>query len=574
MAIFPDKDGLWHNTEEEAKKEQGLTSFYADLVGPNATIGFSTDSNKATKLDNNTVANLLIQKQSQQDRIDKQTEIFKPLAATSSGEDALNDLLADQTQDKELRAAAAQATYPGVRATIGTKGEISFSAAPGADLGFNYPGAARKTTTQNNLPQAIKGSDVLKNIDTQISAIQNSGDYAEISTAYQSLMASVAEYKQSKLAGLEIQIGASLGLDGVEAQMQADRQLDQQFYNQNYAGQYLGPTEESLQTINTYKGLRAERDKQIEDILKNDPELMMVNARMEATQALINKRLGDTVQPVSNLVPDTDVTQVAAVLYGPDKVPTAAERLQINQTLATANPNTVEYKALEFSRMDTPTVAMTAVIGSGPEATWAKNALSTRINNPGIVDQLKTELEQFDEKYKPNLSEEDQKAFIVMPGLSPKEKQAAELDMKVKKFQIIMEQQQANRTKAFEGSVSQWEAPQDPQIRDEVIAIRDVLIKEKANKKGVESLITINDIMSRMDWSTADPAKTTAMVAYINSQASNISDTDLYGPPGGYGNPVMTRSMVDAAIVRAKMNNSFRAGWNPWTGNFDGSNTK
>ena len=253
MAIFPDENGLWHNTQEEAKKKQGLTSFYADLVGPNATLGFSTDSNKATKLDNNTVANLLVQKQSQQERIDKPTEIFKPLAASPSGEDALNDLLADQTQDKELRAAAAQATYPGIRASIGTKGEISFTAAPGSDLGFNYPNAARKTTTQNNLPQAIKGSDVLKNIDTQISAIQNSGDYAEISTAYQSLMASVAEYKQSKIAGLENQIGASLGLDGIEAQMQADRQLDQQFYNQNYAGQYLGPTTESLQTINTYQ---------------------------------------------------------------------------------------------------------------------------------------------------------------------------------------------------------------------------------------------------------------------------------------------------------------------------------
>lgn len=561
MAIFPDENGLWHNTEEEAKKQQGLTSFYADLVGPNATLGFSTDSNKATKLDNNTVANLLVQKQSQQERIDKQTEIFKPLAASPSGEDALNDLLADQTQDKELRAAAAQATYPGIRASIGTKGEISFTAAPGSDLGFNYPNAARKTTTQNNLPQAIKGSDVLKNIDSQIAAIQNSGDYAEISTAYQSLMASVAEYKQSKLAGLEIQIGASLGLDGIEAQMQADRQLDQQFYNQNYAGQYLGPTTESLQTISTYQGLRAERDKQIEDILKNDPELMMVNARMEATQALINKRLGDTIQPVSNLVPDTDVTQVAAVLYGADKVPTAAERLQINQTLATANPNTVEYKALEFSRLDTPTVTMTAVIGSGPEATWAKNALSTRIKNPEIVDQLKTELAQFDTKYKPNLSEEDQKAFSLLPGLSAKEKQAAELDMKVKKFQIIMEQQQANRTKSFEGSVGQWEAPQDPQIRDEVLAIRDALIKEKADKKGVESLITIDNIMSRMDWAMTDPAKATAMVAYINSQASNISDTDLYGPPGGYGNPVMTRSMVDAAITRARLNKIIQQGY-------------
>ena len=62
--------------------------------------------------------------------------------------------------------------------------------------------------------------------------------------------------------------------------------------------------------------------------------------------------------------------------------------------------------------------------------------------------------------------------------------------------------------------------------------------------------------MSRMDWATADPAKASAMVAYINSQASNISDTDLYGPPGGYGNPVMTRSMVNAAIVRGRLNNS------------------
>ena len=279
----------------------------------------------------------------------------------------------------------------------------------------------------------------------------------------------------------------------------------------------------------------------------------MVNARMEATQALINKRLGDTVQPASNLVPDTDVTQVAAVLYGPDKVPTAAERLQINQTLATANPNTVEYKALEFSRMDIPTITMTAVIGTGSEATLAKNALSTRIKNPEIVDQLKAEFAQFDTKYEPTLSDDDRKGLTIRAGLTPKERQAAELDIKAKKYQIILDKQQENRTRDFEHSVGQWEAPQDPQIRDEVIAIRDVLIKEKANKKGVESLITINDIMSRMDWATADPAKASAMVAYINSQASNISDADLYGPPGGYGNPVMTRSMVNAAITRARL---------------------
>lgn len=234
--IFQDDDGLWHNTEEEEKKEQGLASFYADLVGPNATLGFSTDSNAATKIDNNTIANVMVQKQSQQNRIDKQTEIFKPLATSPSGEDALNDLLADQTQDKELRAAAAQATYPGVKATIGSKGEISFSAAPGSDLGFNYPNAARKTSTQNNLPVAIQASELTKNIQSQIAAIQNSGDYAEITSTYQNLMTSVAEYKKSKVAGLQNSVGASLGIDGIESQLQADRQLDQEFYNQNYGG--------------------------------------------------------------------------------------------------------------------------------------------------------------------------------------------------------------------------------------------------------------------------------------------------------------------------------------------------
>ena len=74
MPIFLDANGFWRNTDEEAKKQQGLTSYYADLVGPNAILGFSTDSDKATKLDNNAVANLLVQKQSQQERIDTQAE--------------------------------------------------------------------------------------------------------------------------------------------------------------------------------------------------------------------------------------------------------------------------------------------------------------------------------------------------------------------------------------------------------------------------------------------------------------------------------------------------------------------
>lgn len=570
--IFPDDNGLWHNSEEEEKKKQGLTSFYADVVGQNATLGFSTDTNKAVKLDNNAVAQILVQKQDQQNRIDKQTEIFKPLATSSSGEDALNDLLADQTQDKELRAAAAQATYPGVKAGIGSKGEISFTAAPGSDLGFNYPNEARRTSTQNNLPAAIQTSDVLKNIDSQITAIQNSADYGEISATYQSLMGSVAEYKKGKLATLQNSVGASLGMDGIESQMQADRQLDQQFYNQNYGGQYLGPTTESLQTIDTYQGIRAERDKQVNDLLAVDPEMMMVNARMQSMEALVNKRLGDTVVPSSAIIPESDVTAAAQVLYGADKNLTPAQRLNINQTLATANPNTVEYKALQFSRLDTPTIAMTAVISNGPEAQWANNALAGRLNNPQIIEQLKSEVAQFDTKYLPNLSEEEQKAFVTIPGISTKEKAAQEMEFKVKKFQIVMDAQQANRRKAFETSVPQWEAPQDPQIRDEVIAIRTSLEKERAGKKGTDAMITLDDIMSRMDWSGTDPAKATAMTAYINSQATNISDTDFYGPPGGYGNLVMTRSIVDAAAVKARMNKQFGTGWNPWTGNVEGMN--
>lgn len=563
--IFQDDDGLWHNTEEEEKKEQGLASFYADLVGPNATLGFSTDSNAATKIDNNTIANVMVQKQSQQNRIDKQTEIFKPLATSPSGEDALNDLLADQTQDKELRAAAAQATYPGVKATIGSKGEISFSAAPGSDLGFNYPNAARKTSTQNNLPVAIQASELTKNIQSQIAAIQNSGDYAEITSTYQNLMTSVAEYKKSKVAGLQNSVGASLGIDGIESQLQADRQLDQEFYNQNYGGQYLGPTEESLRTIGTYQQVRAERDKQVEDLLANDPEIMMVNAQVQSIEALVNKRLGETITPASNLVPSADVDNVVSVLFGSNKTPTAAERLNINKTLATANPNTVEYKALQFSRMDTPALTMTAVVGKGPEVDWATNALSTRLTNPAIINQLRSELAQFDTKYKPNLTEEQQQEFMILPGTSQKDKELQELNNKVKKFQIIMDVQQANRRKAFETSIPQWEAPQDSQIRDEVVAIRSALEKERAGKKGLEAMITLDDVLSRMDWSNTDPAKATAMVSYINSQATNISDSDLYGPPAGYGNPVMTRSLVDAAITRSRLVNSGAAMLDPAT---------
>lgn len=555
MAIYLD-NGVWKNTEE---KEE-LESFYADLVGPDSQWGFTTSNNEALKLTDESVKQLAEAKQIQQNRIDTQTEAFKSVAATSSGEDALNDLLADRTQSNELRAAAAQATYPGLKASIGNKGELSFSAAPGSDLGFNYPDKARKTYTQTNLPVALQASSVLENVNKQIASLQSSGDYAEISATYQNLMASAGEFKAARQAQYENQFGASLGMDNLQKQMEADKILDQQYYDKYYNGQYLGMSQQSEQTYSTFVKMRAERDKQVAEAMAKDPELMMLDARVRSVEPLVNQRLGETAVPASNLVADEDVNKAISVLYGPDKLATAAERLRINKDLAEANPNNMTTQALQIANMDSQTLALTAVTGTGAGAAMATRALEGRLDNPDIINQMKTEMANFDAKYLVDMSDEEKAEYqIPATAMTPNAKAMAKAEIDAKKFAKIYDKIQKERNTAFEMQASEWQDPQDPLIRDEIVAIKANLGSLK-NEDGTPKRYTIDKMIELINWEGAPPAKREALVNYINSQADSVSDKALFGAPTMYANPNLTRSVVDATITRVVANKFYNRG--------------
>lgn len=555
MAIYVD-NGVWKNTEE---KEE-LESFYADLVGPNAQWGFTTTNNEAPKLTNENVNQLAEAKQIQQNRIDVQTDAFKSLASTASGEDVLNDLLADRTQPNELRAAAAQATYPGMKASIGNKGELSFSAAPGSDLGFNYPDKARQTTTQSNLPVALQASSVLENVNKQILSLQNSGDYAEVSSTYQNLMASAGEFKAARQAQYENQFGAALGMDEIQKQMEADKVLDTQYYDKYYNGQYLGMSQQSEQTYNSFVKMRAERDKRVTDAMAKDPEIMMLDARVRSVEPLVNQRLGETAVPASTLVAEEDINKTISVLYGPEKKATAAERLRINKDLAEANPNNITTQALQIANMDSQTLALTAVTGSGQGAAMASRALEGRLDNPAIIQQLKTEMNSFDSKYLAGMDDE-QKAEYTIPvtAMTPNAKALAKTEIDAKKFQFVYEKIQQERNTSFELAPSEWQDPQDPLIRDEVMAIKQNLGTIK-NEDGTPKRYTIDTMITNMNWEETPPAKRDALVAYINSQADSVSDKALFGTPTMYANPVLARSVVDATIARVAANKFYNRG--------------
>lgn len=547
MARFIDSQGNWVDTEAP----QELESFYSSLVP-------SMDLKKFPTLDQPQVQAVVQEKANQQKRIDTFTESMAPLAQTTFGEDALKGLLSDSTADMEQRAGAAQALYPGTKVTVGKHGELSFTA-KSVDMGFNYPnsGTAYQNPTQQVADKSVQQSDALKNFDDRFRAIQGMADPTDIMNAYAALQADANTYVTGKTAALEQRIGKALGYDQLQQQLATDRQLDQNYYNQYYGGQYLGPSQESLQNISAFSTVKSQRDQQVSEVMSRDPDIIALKSKMAILDNLIKQRVSETTPTTgAGLVPEEDVDKILMVQGVDPNKAKENERFLIKSQIAKNDAVTMAKLTIASSG---PVQNLTAAaMSQGPQAQWALNAAKAQFDTPDLPSQLINEFRQFDSKYLPQIPKDQQSLYKlsqVDQAGSKAQVEARKMEIAQNKMQFIVSNQANARQAAFGQSVINWAVPQDQTIAPEVKATIEIVQRQRQQENSTAP-ITIDDLISRMDWDN-DPsgAKRDAMIAYINSQAATVSDQKVFGPVPVFSDPQMTRGFVDGIIVSQRFRN-------------------
>jgi len=539
MAIYMNSDGFWVNTE---KKEEEPESFYASLAKKSTSPG--------AQLGNNDIAKLLVTQQLQNDQIQTFTDQFTPLRESEAGQQALTGLISDSTAPTEQRAGALQALNPGLKVTVGSSGELSLTAKPGDSLGFNYPGQMRKDGPgKGNAPKTDQELLAPK-ISDYFTQLQATDDLVEVTTIQQNLNLAAAEFTLAKKRKLEMEVGAPLRIDQLEEQYARDRMLDEEYYRRQFPGQVATDSQETLATRAALSRAKVERDVLVEKKLAEDPELLALRTQMTSAQALLQQKLSTTVEATPGVVDPTLTNNATAALWGPGaSKATDKERADVLRELASGNPNAVSVKAAEIGGLPPVEQAIRYMVGGDQTATWAGNALSTRLTDKKILDDLKYNVDNFDAwvaKSQVSLTKEQKEQLAESrTAISPKEKAADSMRVRQVKASIVLSTVRQQLQQAFESDVTRWDAPQDPAIRDEWAAVVGKL--QAADQKP-----HVQTVIKHLDWENPDKVKVAALANYLNSQAARIPNSILFPPPAAYASPEWARTAVESAIATKK----------------------
>lgn len=501
---------------------------------------------------NPAIEQLLAARSAERSAIDSYANEFRPVAGTEYGVQALEGLMANRNADNTQRAAAFEVINPGVQAGIGTNGEITLTAKPGSDLGFKYPVFSQQTTEQRALGAQSKGADVLGNFETQFRDIQNMTDPAEIANAYAAMQASSASLLESRRAALRGQIGGSKGLTQLEEQMQADKVADQAFYAQYYGGQDLGPTDESLVTIQQYTRLKGEVDAEVNERLQTDTALTTVDAQMKSLGMLVNSKLqkafsgeGEETAAALSLVGPESIDAVF-IARGIDPAAATATDRQVVASQLFSGQNNATRQSMELGMAPADQVAALAATGQGDLKQQAQRVLNQRTGNPEISKLLLDSYAAFDQVILPTLPKDVSDSLKAPAVATAKEKLAFEERARVIKMGMVIEKLKAEREKKFVGHAQSWDLPQSPELAEVEVIRKDLLAKDP------NATVSMDSIIQRMDWNKPNPAKIEALSNYINSQAQRLPDNNFYGLPMLYANPEMSKRYVQALAVKAR----------------------
>lgn len=512
-------------------------SKYLDELANLAT----ASSSASPTLDNNTVQSLLQSKIKEQSDIDNIAAQLNPLRETDSGQKALTSLLSNQQADSVERAAAAQALNPGLKASIGLNGELSFTAAPGADLGFNYPSATKpKNDQQAKAPALTSFSDTFKQL-------QGMTDPNEIANTFAAANASATQWAASRRDEIYKQTANAMGLTSMKSQLEQDKVADQEFYNTYYGGQNLGPTDESLVNIRLYSQTQNEVEQEVARKLQSDPEAAAIKTQLSIMSSYVDTKLGAAFSTKATndateaaLIPNDNVNAALLALGKDPMTASPQERQQV--ALGITSGNKVYTEAQEVGMASPASLAVMAFSSTGSLAASAERVLKSKFSEGSTAPSLiKASYKAFDTEILPTLSKEQQEALKMPATATASEKPKLQKEIETKKMSMVLERLATKRTLAFENSVSQWDAPQDPIIADEIQSIR-------ANNKDLR----IDQLASLMNFSGPNgQAKINALTAYIQSQSKNLADNDFFGAPMQYANELNAKALVQTLAVKS-----------------------
>lgn len=514
------------------------------------------------------VTGLDAQKEKERKEIDTLTASMRPIAETSEGTFALQDLLANQEAPKEQRAAAAQALNPAFKAAIGPNGEMSFSAAPGASLGYTLPDPVKQenATVFGKVASGAQ-TDIISQFDTTFRSLQSAKDIVEVENTYAQLNAGASNFIAAKEMEIRNRVRTSLGIGQLESQIVADKQLDTEYYNREFGTGYQGASPASRRNLDLLRMEEAKIDEMVTKELGANPEVVALKTRMQGVESLVGQKRAISGNEMADTV--TSTGKGASVL--PERVDATAKAMGVDPTnpqaaaeiraqLGTGNGPAVKAEAI--SAMST--IQLVSLSASDtPEAKMADNVLGTKFASPGDIDYLKTQVKNFDTIYGPSLTEDEKALFS--PGVTTKlagaETQKAEaLAIQARKVQYVLDKFQVNRTNEFAtrlgkiGEAGGWETPTDPLLQELPMVIKDIKTATPDAKIDV-ALIT-----SRMDWSQNKPAKAKALADYAYSQALKEVNNNALGLPTGYHSPEAILGPIQAKIVK-KENDKYFVTW-------------
>lgn len=491
----------------------------------------------------------------QQKHIDALTAQMKPLAETSNGQFALQDMLADKSAPKEQRAAAAQALAPGFVASIGKYGELSFSAAPMADMGQPAGQSFEQGRMQDKVT-AGKQSTFMSNFDTVYTDIMNEKDPLKIAEKAGTLSAELANVVNSKEAGVRSRLAQSLGINQLESQIAASSNYDRQLYAQNGL-QYMGPTEETWQLINQRDQMTARMEQLVGDELSKDPELANIRTRMGALDTLIKQKQSIFGQSMAG------AQDAAAVTINPDRVDSARRALgapdtpeaaaEIRKNIMGNNPQYLEAERLGQAAL-TDLLATSEI--PGQQGSMASNVLKSR----GLSDADIADIQKEMKELKATLPAKDEKGEWSLPAtakttMGAKELAQAQMQLNARYAQRAIENRAIRRADAINNMPSKlgqpdgWDMPTDPLLAEIPAIVQDIKASDP------KAPITTDTIINRMTWDTDEKdAKIKALSNYMYAQSKKDTMASVFGAVPGYTSADEVRLGVQAKVIANSSN--------------------
>lgn len=488
----------------------------------------------------------------EQEHIDILTQSMRPTAETAEGQMALQDVMADQNQDKAVRAAAFQAIAPGFKARIGEHGELSFSAAPASDIGSPQTASTFQANQTQMQVQAGQQGNFEKMFAESYTAIRNETDTLKVTELQASLNANLTNFVASKEAAVRNRVHGSLGLPTLEAEIARSVQLDREFYS-SQGMSYQGNTDETWALINQRDQMTARVNGMVQEELARDPEIAAAQTRLKSVETLVSQKFALAGQAMGQAGED------AGVFVQPEIVNAVGPIIGIDTT----NPKGYAEVQKRVAAGDAQYLLAQQVASYSPQELYLKSKTkdteglmaSRQLPNkmsPELVkkaDQLSAELDSNPNAFA-NILTADQMALLkptTNVASSPNDKAAEQQRIQMEKTNIVFGVLQRQRTADFEASISQgsWAPPTDPLLAEIPAILAD-------NAKAGNKNMTVSQVMDRINYDVPNKAeKMKALANYLYSNAQTMQDSEVFGPPSGYGRLDQVEALVNASYSNA-----------------------